>query len=75
MWNSVLLTLLDIRLLGLVGQKLVQFLLIGITQFGEVELRRGVHFGAGKRVIIDVSNVKAIRFGSIALQARRRGLV
>ena len=45
MWSSVSLTLLDIRFLGLVGQELVQFLLIGITELGEVELRRGVHFG------------------------------
>lgn len=67
MWSSALLTLLDIRLLGLVGQELVQFLLIGITQFGEVELRRGVHFGADKWDIIDVSNIKAVIFGSIAL--------
>lgn len=66
-WSIVSLTLLDIRLLGLVGQELVQFLLIGITQLGEVELRRGVHFGAGKRDIIDVSNIKAVRSGSIAL--------
>ena len=53
--------------MGLVGQELVQFLLIGITQLGEVELRRGVHFGAGKRNIIDVSNIKALRFGSNVL--------
>lgn len=43
--SSVTLTLLDVGLLGLVGQELVQFLLIGITELGEVELRRGVHFG------------------------------
>lgn len=37
------LTLLDVGLLRLVGENLVQLLLIGITEVGDIELCLGIH--------------------------------
>lgn len=38
------LTCLDVGLLGLVGQDLVQLLLVGIIKLGKLHLSLGIHF-------------------------------
>lgn len=51
--QGISLTLLDVRLLGFIVQELVQFLLIGIAELGEVELSLcRVHRGAKKKKVI-----------------------